>query len=92
MTRERTCAIRSSSRVGWMAEVRLKETEKRLQLLQECVPISTPDQTPGPSLATVGKRQQREQVAALEETAEAARKADRERKKRSRTDESSKIR
>ena len=42
VTRERTCAIRSSSRVGWMAEVRLKETEERLQHLQQCVPVSTP--------------------------------------------------
>ena len=55
VTRERTCAIRSSSRVGWMAEVRLKETEERLQYLQQCVPVSKPDQTPGPSLATVRK-------------------------------------
>ena len=47
VTRERTCAIRSSSRVGWMAEVRLKETEERLQHLQQCVSVSTPDQTPG---------------------------------------------
>ena len=47
VTRERTCAIRSSSRVGWMAEVRLKETEERLQHLQQCVPVSTPEQTPG---------------------------------------------
>ena len=38
-TRERT---RSSSRVGWMAEVRLKGTEERLQNLQQCVPVSTP--------------------------------------------------
>ena len=52
VTRERTCAIRLSSRVGWMAEVRLKETEERLQHLQQCVPVSTPDQTPGPSLFT----------------------------------------
>ena len=49
VTRERTCAIHSSSRVGWMAEVRLKETEERLQHLQQCVPVSKPDQTPGPS-------------------------------------------
>ena len=42
VTRERTCAIRSSSRVGWMAEVRLKGTEERLQHLQQCVPVSTP--------------------------------------------------
>ena len=42
VTRERTCAIRSSSRVGWMAGVRLKETEERLQHLQQCVPVSMP--------------------------------------------------
>ena len=54
---------------------------ERAQHLCQCMPVSTPDQTPGPSLATVRKRRQRARVAALEETAEATRKADRERKK-----------
>ena len=41
---------------------------------------STPDQKPGPLLGTVRKRRQRARVAASEETAEAAGKANREKK------------
>ena len=42
-----------------------KEREVRLQHLQQCVPVSTPDQMTGLSLATVRKMRQRARVAAL---------------------------
>ena len=38
VTRERTCSIRSSSRVGWMAEVRLKRIKlARYNVVPQCL-------------------------------------------------------